>query len=183
MSLKPLDPATWPPEISDMAGGYAGRLNVYRTIAHHPALLRAIDTLREHIVNQTALGPHLSEVAILRAGHRLASSYEWDQHILRARARGLSDARIASLKGPVEKMAPEDVVIATAVDELFDARMMSPASAATLERLVGRQGVFDLIATVGYYSILGYTLKSFDVPQDDDVTAALVETPLEPPPR
>jgi len=31
----------WPSEIADMRDGFAGALNVYRTMAHHPALLKA----------------------------------------------------------------------------------------------------------------------------------------------
>ncbi|PWJ21139.1 carboxymuconolactone decarboxylase family protein [Jannaschia seohaensis] len=174
----PLHPDRWPPEIADMAGGYAGRLNVYRMIAHHPALLRAMDTLREHVVNRTALGAERSEVAILRGAHRLGSSYEWDQHILRARARGLSDARIASIRGPLEEMGDEDRLIVRAVDELFDDRMLSADTLAALDPVLGAEGILDLIATVGYYSVLGYTLKSFAVPQDEDIAAALASRPL-----
>ena len=65
----PLDNTHWPAEIADMQAGFAGRLNVYRVMAHHPALLRAWADLRDHVVVKTALGPELSEVVILRAAH------------------------------------------------------------------------------------------------------------------
>ena len=118
--LTPISDADWPPEIADLASGFAGRLNVYRTMAHNPALLRAWTDLREHVVNSTSLGPERSEVVILRTGVRLGSSYEWSQHIERARARGLSDEKIAALKGPLEAVDPDDQALATAVDELFE---------------------------------------------------------------
>ena len=36
----PLTDAEWPEEIADLRDGFAGTLNVYRAMAHHPALLR-----------------------------------------------------------------------------------------------------------------------------------------------
>ena len=57
--------------------GFAGQLNVYRTMAHHPALVRAWAPMRQHVVKDTALGLERSEVVILRTGHRMGSAYEW----------------------------------------------------------------------------------------------------------
>lgn len=176
--FRPLTDAEWPAEIADMLGGFAGGLNVHRTIARHPALLRAIAPLREHVVNATALGPQLSEIAILRAGRRLGSSYEWSQHIVRARARGLSDARIKAAAGPLAEMAADDATVAGAVDELFETHALSEASTRALLRLGGEGAVFDLIATVSFYSMLGYALNSFGVPLDEDIAAELEATPL-----
>ncbi|OSQ47829.1 carboxymuconolactone decarboxylase family protein [Marivita geojedonensis] len=176
----PMTDAAWPVEVTDLRDGFAGALNVYRVMAHHPALLRAWAPLREHIVNQTTLGPQLSEVAILRTGHRLGSSYEWQQHIDRARRRGLSDARIASIAGPCEDMALQDALIARAVDELMTDHRLSQASIDGIARDLGKLAVLDLIATVGFYSVLGYELNSFDVPLDDDIAEVLRQTPLNP---
>lgn len=174
----PLGDADWPDAIADMAAGFAGRLNVYRVMAHHPALLRAWAGLRRHVVEDTALGALRSEVVILRAGHRLGAAYEWAHHIVRGRAAGLSDARIAALSGPVAAMAPEDAVLAGAVDALVDRQNLSVAEREALVALVGTEGVFDLIATVGFYTTLGFIVRSFDTPVDADVAAALAARPL-----
>lgn len=176
--LLPLSDADWPPEIADLIGGFAGRLNVYRTMANHPALLRAWTNLREHLVNKTSLGPERSEVVILRTGVRLGSSYEWFQHVQRARERGLSDARIAALKGPLEAMEPDDRVLATAVDELFEGSGLCPTTCDALTAQVGKEGVLDLMATVGFYSTLGFILNTFKTPLDNDIRAALAANPL-----
>ena len=86
--LPPISDADWPEEIADMTGGFAGKLNVYRPMAHDPALLRAWTDLRQHVVLESALGLELVEVVILRTGVRLNSRYEWQQHISRARKVG-----------------------------------------------------------------------------------------------
>jgi 4-carboxymuconolactone decarboxylase len=176
----PIKDEAWPDSLEDMRAGFAGGLNVYRTMAHHPSLLRSWGPLREHVVNQTTLGPALSEVAILRTGFRLGSSYEQQQHIDRARRRGLEDSRIGSIAGPPEAMAPQDRLISTAVDELFDTHALTDETIEALLRDVGKAAIFDLIATVGFYSTLGYILNSFGTPLDTDIAERLSENPFNP---
>lgn len=171
----PLVDENWPDEIADMLPGFAGALNVYRTMAHHPALLKAWAPLRQHIVKDSALGPMRSELVILRAAHRMGSAYEWSHHVSRARALGMTDTRIRALRGRPEG---EDGLIAEAVDALFDQHRLSADLEKRLSILLGKQGVFDLIATVGFYSVLGYMLMTYDTPIDEAVAKALVEKPL-----
>lgn len=173
MSFAPLSDAEWPAEIADMRDGFAGQLNVYRVMAHHPALLRAWSALRQHIVTQTALGRIRAEVVILRLAHRLGSGYEWDQHVLRGIRAGLDPNRIRSLRGPLSAMAPEDAQLAAAVDALWDHAQLEPAQMADLEAQIGRKGVLDLMATTGMYLTLGFLLKSTNCPLDDDIAAEL----------
>ncbi len=174
----PISDDAWPAEIADMLSGFAGGLNVYRTMAHHPALLAAWTTLREHVVNQTTLGAVRSEVVILRTGTRLGSLYEWHQHIIRARKCGMNDRRIAALGGPTTDMSPDDAVIASAVDELFAGHKISTQTEVALRALVGKHGVLDVIATVGFYSTLGYILNTFETPLDQDIAAQLRADPI-----
>lgn len=174
----PLDDAQFPEGLADLLAGFAGRLNVYRVMAHHPALLRAWADLRGHVVLETALGQEFSEVVILRTGVHLGSAYEWAHHVSRARALGMADARIASIRGDVAGMAAADATLAGAVDALFLDKRLSKARQGALVDLVGTGGMFDLIATVGFYSTLGYILNSFEVPLDDGVAQELAERPL-----
>lgn len=171
----PVGDADWPASIADMKSGFAGALNVYRTMAHHPELLKAWAPLRQHVVKDSALGPVRSEVVILRAAHRMGSPYEWAHHVSRARVLGMSDARIAAMRGMPEG---EDGLIVRAVDALFDQRRLSPELEAELAAALGRKGVFDLIATVGFYSVLGYILMTYDTPIDAPIVAEMKERPL-----
>lgn len=175
MSQTPCPPLTddaWPEEALDLRDGFAGALNVYRVMAHNPQLLRAWAPLRQHIVKDSALGPQRSEVVILRTAHRLGSPYEWAHHVYRARQLGFSDDRIAAL---MDMPDGEDGMIARAVDALVDDKRLAPEQEAELADAIGRDAVFDLIATVGFYSVLGYLLMTYDTPVDDNVAASLGE--------
>lgn len=171
----PLSDADWPAEIDDLRSGFAGQLNVYRTMAHHPALLRAWAPLRQHVVKDTALGADRSEVVILRTGHRLGSAYEWAHHVSRARALGFSDERIAAIRTMPEG---EDGLLVRAVDALFDDRRLPPTLEAELAARLGRDAVFDLIATVGFYTVLGGILMTYETPVDPAIAEELARAPL-----
>ncbi len=174
----PLSDADWPAELDALSDSFATRLDVYRVMAHRPALLAAWAPLRDHVVVQTALGAKLSEVAILRTGYRLNAPYEWAHHVVRSRKLGMSDARIASMRGPLDGMEPDDAVIAAAVDALFDDHRIGPDLVPQVVALVGSDGLFDLIATVGFYSVLGGILNTAQTPIDADVAAALEARPF-----
>lgn len=168
-NFQPLADESWPERLAPFKDSFATRLNVYRVMAHHPELLAAWAPLRAHLVTAPALTPEQSEVVILRTGHRLGAAYEWAHHVHRARKLGMPDGRIHGIAGDPAAMDPADAVLARAVDELFDDRRLSAQSQQDLVDLVGTHGMFDVIATVGFYSVLGYIVQSFDTPIDSDV--------------
>ncbi|MEO2039320.1 MAG: carboxymuconolactone decarboxylase family protein [Martelella sp.] len=175
--LPPIQDNEWPQEIAELKDGFAGALNVYRTMAHHPDLLRAWAPLRQHVVKDTALGPERSEVVILRVACRFGSGYEWNHHVDRATRLGFSAERIAALRAMPEG---EDGLIARAVDMLIDERRLSPETEAALAETLGRPAVFDLIATVGFYAVLGYILLTYRTPLDASIADVFSGTGKEP---
>jgi hypothetical protein len=105
----------------------------------------------------------------------MGSAYEWAHHVTRARALGISDARIRELGGtPVG----EDGLIARAVDALFDNARLSNEIEQAISSSMGTQAVLDLIATVGFYSVLGYILMTFDTPIDEHVADEMAKWPI-----
>ena len=174
----PLADEQWPAEAVDLIGGFAGQLNVYRVMAHNPTLLRAWVDLREHVVRNNSLGLVRNEVVILRTGVRHNSDYEWNHHVLRARACGLEESRIASLRGPLGNMTVEDAILAGAVDELLTNSKMSARAIAQLVDLVGKEGVLDVMVTVGFYSTLAFIVNTFGTPLDTRIAQELSEQPL-----
>ena len=75
-------------------------------------------------------------------------------------------------------MSEEDATLARAVDELFDRARLGDESLAALAALAGQAGVLDLMATVGFYSTLGFILNTFGTPLDADIAAELGRAPL-----
>jgi 4-carboxymuconolactone decarboxylase len=169
--LPPLSDAEWPPELADLLKGFAGNLNVYRVMAHHPALVRAWTDLRNHIVTANTLSPQQQEIVILRAGHRWGSAYEWAHHVVRGRAAGLDDARIAHARAPRDRLHSDaiDDLLMTAVDHLIDDGRLPITLRETLMVRIGAKAVLDLMATVGMYSTLAFILQTFETPIEPDI--------------
>jgi alkylhydroperoxidase family enzyme len=181
--LPPLSDAEWPPELADLLKGFAGNLNVYRVMAHNPALLRAWENLRNHIVTANALTPTQQEIVILRAGHRWGSAYEWAAHVVRGRAAGLSDDRIRHARAAKDRLHSDNIddLLMTAVDHLIDDGRLPITLRETLMAKIGAKAVLDLMATVGMYSTLAFILQTFEVPIEPDVAKQAGDWP--PPPR
>lgn len=159
--LAPLGDADWPGRIADMRAGFAGKLNVYRLMAHHPELMRAWGPLRAHVVGQTALGPTAAEIVILRLAARLGCGYEWNQHVLRGLKAGLDKDLIAALRGPHDGLSGDAALLAGAVDALLDQHRLPDAQARALIARFGKAAVLDLMATLGMYLTLGFILNTF----------------------
>jgi 4-carboxymuconolactone decarboxylase len=177
--LQPLSDAAWPAEAERLRSDFAGKLNVYRVMAHNPALLLAWETLRNHVVRTTALPPDKQEIVILRAGHRARADYEWAHHVVRGRGAGLSDDRIVAAGKPrAGDDLTGDALLLRAVDELCENQALSSATVSALQLDVGTHGMLDLMATVGMYQTLAFIVKSFGTPLDEDIRQELERAPL-----
>lgn len=176
-NLAPLEDAAWPDSAGHMLGGFAGRLNVYRVMAHNPALLVAWETLRNHVVRDSALSAQQSEIVILRVGVRRQSRYEWVHHVLRGLDAGLDPTRILATRAasPSASTAPgdsDDTVLIAAVDAIIDQGRLSPALLSDCSARFGSGAVLDMMATVGMYSTLACVLETYIVPLEAASTAA-----------
>lgn len=176
--LGPIDPNEWPSSLEGLQNTFAAKLNVYRVMAHHPDLLVAWSSLRDHLVMKNQLGPALSEVVILRVGHRLGSEYERAHHIVRGRACGLTDARIRDILSGGQPADDVDRLLTRSVDELIDDKRLTQSTLEALTGKFGKTAALDLMALVGFYSTLAYLLETFRVPIDADIRDRLSAAPL-----
>ena len=90
----------------------------------------------------------------------------------------MNDHRINSMKLSTENMNTEDAIFAGAVDEIMEKKKISPNTLKNLYSLVGKEGVLDTIATVGFYSTLGFMINSFNTPIDDDIINEMIKQPI-----
>ena len=146
-------------------------LNIFRTLAHHPKLLKRWMVFGAHVLAKSTLPPRERELAILRIGWRCGSEYEWGQHVAIGRATGLSDEEIRRVaKGPeAPGWNPFDAAILRAVDELHDDSFLSDASWNALTAQWSTEQLIDLIFAVGQYTLVSMALNSLGVQLDAGV--------------
>src|SRR6185369_3531348 len=87
------DPKSVPAAVQALLDARPPR-NVFRMMAHAPALMPGIMELTGAILYRAKLDPVLRELAILRVGNLCGSSYEVSQHQKISQAIGLAQAKI-----------------------------------------------------------------------------------------
>ena len=76
--------------LSTLRGDDAEVLNVFRTMAQHPKLMKRWLVFANHVLTKSTLSGRDRELAILRAGWRCHAPYEWGQHAVIGQREGIS---------------------------------------------------------------------------------------------
>jgi len=159
LDLEAIDPDT------RAAFGDGPILNIFRTLAHHPKLLKRWLVFGNHVLAKSSIGAREREIAILRVGYRCRAGYEWGQHVPIGLASGLTEDEIARIaEGPdAEGWGDLDRAILRASDELHEEQFVSDATYAELAVHYDTQQLMDLVFAVGQYHLVSMALNTFGV--------------------
>ncbi|MBF4516928.1 carboxymuconolactone decarboxylase family protein [Flavobacterium sp. ANB] len=116
--------------------------------------------------SHATLPKKVREVAILTVGAAFGARFELYAHEIMAHHFGFSQAEIASLTSgfrPYELNAEEAVAYEIA-QVLANKRIISDSAYAHAEKLLGSEGIAELIFLIGAYVLLATVLNGFDVP-------------------
>ncbi|MFO1306081.1 MAG: carboxymuconolactone decarboxylase family protein [Burkholderiales bacterium] len=144
------------------SGKRGGVRGPFIALLHNPALTQHVQALGEHLRFHTRFAPSVLEIAILITARHWNCAYEWYAHEKIARAAGLAPAVIAAL---VAGATPDGLDLESALVHDFACQTLqsgapSDAIYAQAERHFGKDGVLDLLALVGYYSLLAFVLNT-----------------------
>ena len=170
--IKALTEDEWDEDVQALLKPFVeqGRVfNIFRTLANHPDLARRWLVFGNHILGKSTLAVRERELVILRIGYLCQSGYEWGQHVLIARAAGMSDEEIRSCKtGPETPGLSElDRLLLTATDELHADAHITDATWEGLSKHLSQQQMMDLVFTVGQYNLVSMALNRFGVQPDE----------------
>ncbi|MBI5088812.1 MAG: carboxymuconolactone decarboxylase family protein [Actinobacteria bacterium] len=173
-----VDPSPAVVELYERAGLHGpdgGTLNIFATLAHHPALLKRWLVFATHVLSKSALTPRDRELLILRVGVRCDAPYEFGQHHVIAQRCDLSVDEIERVKsGPGHELWSEhDAALLRAVDELHDDSMISDRTWSTLALRYSPEQLLDLVFTVGNYHLVSFALNSCGVVLDPGIPDTL----------
>ncbi len=146
-------------------------VNIFRTFARHPKLLKRWLVFGNHVLFKSTLPPRERELLILRTGWRCKAEYEWGQHVIIGRATGLTDEEIERITlGPdADGWDPFDATLLRAVDELHDDHIVSDETWWALGERYDTQQLMDLVFAVGQYTLVSMALNTFGVQLDPEV--------------
>jgi 4-carboxymuconolactone decarboxylase len=126
-----------------------------------PELMSRLQRLGEYLRYENALGPRLTELAILITARAWTQQLEWALHVDAAKERGIARATIAAIargKRPA-RMADDEAVVHDFLRELHETQAVSDPTYARALAALGERGVVDLTTLAGYYTTLAMILN------------------------
>jgi alkylhydroperoxidase family enzyme len=140
-------------------------LNIFRTLVHHPGLMRRWMVFANHVLGKSTLPARERELVILRIGYLCRAGYEWGQHVGIAREVGLTDDEIRRIQlGPESaEWSDLDRALLRATDELHADSFISDATWSELTGHLSTEQVMDVVFAVGQYNLVSMALNSFGV--------------------
>ncbi len=141
-------------------------LNIFRTLANHPALMKRWLVFGNHVLAKSTLPARERELLILRIGWLCRAGYEWGQHVAIGKAAGL--ARRGDRAHPEGRGR-------RGLERAPTARCCAPPTSCTRTRSSrtprGRssparwstQQLMDLVFTVGQYNLVSMALNTLGV--------------------
>jgi alkylhydroperoxidase family enzyme len=172
--LAPLTPP-YDPEIDETLQRLMGPgldvepLALFRTIAHHPALLERFRQTGSTLLSFGRLPAADRETVIHRTTARCGADYEWGVHAVHfAGALDLDEAWLrATWHGaPADFADPGQALLVRFADELHDAATVSDETWAALRARYDDAELVELVCLAGFYHLISYVCRAFCVERE-----------------
>ena len=146
-----LTPEQWSAEATEILAPlvtHGTDINIFRTLANYPDLMRRWLVFTNHVLFKSALSARVREFLILRIGFLCGSDYQWGQHVVLSRAAGLTSDDYRAIKmGPsASNIDVIDRLVLQAADELNADNFVTDATWQAF-RIAARMGAAHRSAT------------------------------------
>lgn len=150
-------------EIADSRGGRVA--GPFQVLLHSPELARRIAHTGSYVRFDSTLPADVRELAIIASARANDCQYEWAAHEPLARSTGVRPEAIAAIRDGTAPagLTSQEALVVGFTHQLLKANRVSEATFAAALETFGTQGLVELTATIGYYSMLACALIAFDV--------------------
>jgi 4-carboxymuconolactone decarboxylase len=145
-----------------------------RAALYNAELADRWQALGELLRYNTTLAPRQSELAILVTGRACRSPFEWYAHRLEAEKIGIEPDVIEALLAETMPagLAADDAIIVRVAVELNRANSIADTTYAEALASLGERKLVELVALVGYYTMVAMTLNAHEIPLPEGVQPA-----------
>jgi 4-carboxymuconolactone decarboxylase len=144
-----------------VSGPRQGARGPFNALLRSPEVADRVQKVGEYIRFQSSIPAALNEMAILITGRFWGAQFEFWAHSRLARDAGLPDPIIEAIaegRRPAS-MTEDQRIVHEFCSELFRDKAVSDVTFKAAATRFGDQGVIDLIAACGYYSIVSMVLN------------------------
>jgi 4-carboxymuconolactone decarboxylase len=161
-----------------IVAGRRGRFGgPFQLLIRAPEICESAAKLGEHLRWGTSLPARLSELAIITTARFWRAQYEWHAHAPLAEQAGVPAAAVEAIRrGETPSFARADEALVYRIcTELFNTRRVSDEAFDEAVATLGERGLVEIIAIIGYYTLIGNTLNAFAVPVPEGATPPFPE--------
>jgi 4-carboxymuconolactone decarboxylase len=144
----------------------------FELLIHAPEICEHAAKLGEHLRWGTSLPAQLSELAIITTAQFWRAQYEWYAHAPLAEKAGVPAVAIEAIRRGEEPSLPDQdqALVYRVCTELFRTRRLSDGTFKAAVSALGERGLVEVIAIIGYYTLIGNTLNAFQVAVPEGTT-------------
>jgi 4-carboxymuconolactone decarboxylase len=162
-----------------VSGPRGGLIGPFVPLLRSPELMRRLQKVGEYLRYENSVGLHISEFAVLVVARHWSQPVEWHIHrpiALKAGVREDTCEAIAQGRRPPHLNAQETVAYDFLQELLHHQSVSDPTWAAALQ-MFGEQGVIDMTAHCGYYSLLAMVMNASRTSLPDQAAPGIAPFP------
>lgn len=135
-------------------------------LVYVPGILDRLQWLGEHCRFHTAVPPKLREFAIIITARHVAAPLEFHVHAMEAREFGLAEEVIGAVAARARpaKLDEDEALVYDFCTGLFAEGRVSDDLFERTDKRFGKAMIVDLLATCGYYAVLGMGMNVTQAP-------------------
>jgi 4-carboxymuconolactone decarboxylase len=137
-------------------------LRPFEVLLHAPAMADAVAALGHVVRSGSGLSDVDRELITLATGRALGCAFMWDSHVESARAAGVDPATIGALEHGGAGLGAREATLVAFVRELCATAAVSDDTFRAVHDVLGTTAVVEMALTIGYYTMLGYTMGAVD---------------------
>ena len=137
----------------------------FNALLYNPGVGDALQRLGSALRFHSDFSPMLKEAVILAVSARWRSVFEWWAHEPIGRKAGLSTAQIETLRSGGKPHFDDSSMVAAFdfASTLIEGAKPDAATFAAAQEALGNEGVVEMVALVGYYSLLAQLMDVLEV--------------------
>jgi 4-carboxymuconolactone decarboxylase len=144
-------------------------------LIHNPELARRLQKLGEHLRWEGKLPPRLKELAVLVTARRWTCQHEWVMHSKLALEGGLARETVEAIAANAEpkNLSDEEKAVYSFCREVHASGRAGEEVFLFIKDRFGLDGVLELIALNGYYTLMAMVLNTAGLPLPGNVEPPL----------
>jgi 4-carboxymuconolactone decarboxylase len=147
----------------------AGRgriLGPYRVWIHSPTVASGMEQIGTFLNKRSSLSEREVETVIILIARHWHGDYVETAHVRLGKKAGLSDAAIEALLAGSDPTFsdPHEAAVHKFASAMIASRKVPDAEFAEIEKVLGRNGIAEVLVLLGYYTSVAMAMKVHEVP-------------------